>query len=110
MGRVRVVGAEYNSPLEVREVVPASAEGVVFGFSQAQTELTALNRSVKRPVVPLVRQGAMPGTMDVDLTVDDSSPWRASVGLNNGYSAERSCARLPRWATTTSGSWVIALQ
>jgi hemolysin activation/secretion protein len=26
--------------------------------------------------------------MDVDLKVDDSSPWRASVGLNNDYSAD----------------------
>ncbi|MGY2486560.1 ShlB/FhaC/HecB family hemolysin secretion/activation protein [Cupriavidus sp. CP313] len=88
VGRVRVVGAEYNSPLEVREQVPALAEGVVPDFTQAQTELTALNRSAKRQVVPLVRQGAMPGTMDVDLKVDDSSPWRASVGLNNDYSAD----------------------
>ncbi|WP_439668915.1 Membrane protein [Cupriavidus necator] len=88
VGRVRVVGAEYNSPLEVREQVPALAEGVVPDFTQAQTELTALNRSAKRQVVPLVRQGAMPGTMDVDLKVDDSSPWRASAGLNNDYSAD----------------------
>ncbi|MFS8977548.1 ShlB/FhaC/HecB family hemolysin secretion/activation protein [Cupriavidus necator] len=88
VGRVRVVGAEYNSPLEVREQVPALKEGGVPDFTQAQTELTALNRSAKRQVVPLVRQGAMPGTMDVDLKVDDSSPWRASVGLNNDYSAD----------------------
>lgn len=88
VGRVRVVGAEYNSPLEVREQVPALKEGVVPDFTQAQTELTALNRTAKRQVVPLVRQGAMPGTMDVDLKVDDSSPWRASVGLNNDYSAD----------------------
>ncbi|EON21535.1 hemolysin activation/secretion protein [Cupriavidus sp. GA3-3] len=88
MGRVRVVGAEYNSPREVREQVPALAEGVVPDFTQAQTELTALNRSAKRQVVALVWQGAMPGTMVVDLKVDDSSPWRASVGLNNDYSAD----------------------
>lgn len=88
VGRVRVVGAEYNSPVDVRDQVPALKEGGVPDFNKAQAELTALNRSPKRQVMPLVRQGAMPGTMDVDLKVDDSSPWRASAGLNNDYSAD----------------------
>lgn len=88
VGRVRVVGAEYNSPLDVREQVPALKEGSVPNFTQAQAELTALNRGPKRQVMPLVRQGSLPGTMDVDLKVDDSSPWRASAGLNNDYSAD----------------------
>lgn len=88
VGRVRVVGAQYNSPLEVRDQVPALKEGQVPDFNQAQAELTALNRSAKRQVMPLVKQGALPGTMDVDLKVDDSSPWRASAGLNNDYSAD----------------------
>lgn len=88
VGRVRVVGAEYNSPLDVRDQVPALKEGGVPNFNAAQSELTALNRGPKRQVMPLVRQGSMPGTMDVDLKVEDSSPWRASVGLNNDYSAD----------------------
>lgn len=88
VGRVRVVGAQYNSPLDVRQQVPALAEGQVPDFTQAQAELTALNRSPKRQVMPLVRQGSLPNTMDVDLKVDDSSPWRANLGLNNDYSAD----------------------
>ncbi|GAA4322162.1 ShlB/FhaC/HecB family hemolysin secretion/activation protein [Pigmentiphaga soli] len=88
VGRVRVVGAQYNSPSEIREQVPALKEGEVPDFNQAQSELTALNRSPKRQVMPLVRQGQLPGTMDVDLKVDDSTPWRASVGLNNDYSPD----------------------
>ncbi|MDA7414999.1 ShlB/FhaC/HecB family hemolysin secretion/activation protein [Xenophilus arseniciresistens] len=88
VGRVRVVGAEYNSPVEVRDQVPALAEGKVPDFTQAQAELTALNRGGRRQVMPLVRQGAMPGTMDVDLKVEDKNPWRASIGLNNDYSAD----------------------
>ncbi|PMQ08478.1 ShlB/FhaC/HecB family hemolysin secretion/activation protein [Janthinobacterium sp. AD80] len=88
VGRLRVVGAQYNSPLDVRQQVPALTEGSVPDFTQAQVELTSLNRGPKRQVMPLVRQGALPGTMDVDLKVEDSSPWRASVGLNNDYSAD----------------------
>lgn len=88
VGRVRVVGAEYNSPLDVRDQVPALKEGGVPNFNKAQSELAALNRGPKRQVMPLVRQGSMPGTMDVDLKVEDQSPWRASIGLNNDYSAD----------------------
>jgi hemolysin activation/secretion protein len=88
VGRVRVVGAQYSSPLDVREQVPALKEGGVPDFNAAQAELTALNRGPKRQVMPLVRQGSLPGTMDVDLKVDDSNPWRASVGINNDYSAD----------------------
>lgn len=88
VGRLRVIGAQYNSPLDVRQQVPALTEGTVPDFTQAQVELTALNRGPKRQVMPLVKQGSLPGTMDVDLKVDDSSPWRASVGLNNDYSAD----------------------
>lgn len=88
VGRVRVVGAQYNSPLAVRDQVPALQEGSVPDFNQAQVELTQLNRTGKRQVMPLVKQGALPGTMDVDLKVEDQSPWRASVGLNNDYSAD----------------------
>lgn len=88
VGRVRVVGSEYTSPVDIRDQVPALKEGQVPDFNQAQVELTALNRGPKRQVMPLVKQGAMPGTMDVDLKVEDESPWRASVGLNNDYSAD----------------------
>ncbi|WP_156226300.1 ShlB/FhaC/HecB family hemolysin secretion/activation protein [Herbaspirillum chlorophenolicum] len=94
VGRVRVVGAQYNSPLEVREQVPSLKEGAVPDFTRAQAELTALNRGAKRQVVPLVKQGSIPGTMDVDLKVDDSSPWRASVGVNNDYSADTKPLRM----------------
>lgn len=94
VGRVRVVGAEYHSPVEVRNQVPALAEGAVPDFNQAQAELAALNRGGQRQVMPLVRQGALPGTMDVDLKVEDSDPWRASLGLNNDHSADTEKLRL----------------
>jgi hemolysin activation/secretion protein len=94
VGRVRVVGSEYNSPVAVREQVPAMREGAVPDFNQAQRELSALNRTSNRQVMPLVRQGALPGTMDVDLKVEDSSPWHASVGVNNDKSANTKDLRL----------------
>lgn len=88
VGRVRVVGAQHYSPLAIRDEVPALKEGEVPNFNQAQAELTGLNKSASRQVVPLVKEGRMPGTMDVDLKVEDKSPWHASLGLNNDYSAD----------------------
>jgi hypothetical protein len=73
---------------------PRFAGGVVPDFSQAQQELTALNRTGRRQVMPVVRQGSLPGTMDVDLKVEDNSPWRASAGLNNDRSADTKDMRL----------------
>lgn len=88
VGRVRVVGAEYQSPLAVRDRVPSLKEGQVPDFNRAQAELGELSRTAKRQVVPLVKQGALPGTMDVDLKVEDQSPWRFSASLNNDHSAD----------------------
>jgi len=88
VGRVRVVGAKHYSPLAIRDEVPALQEGEVPNFNQAQAELTNLNKGASRQVVPLVKEGRIPGTMDVDLKVEDKNPWHASLGLNNDYSAD----------------------
>lgn len=88
VGRVRVSEARYTSPLEIRNAVPALAEGSVPDFDLVQQQLTALSSTGKRQVVPVVRAGVLPGTMDVDLNVADQSPWHGSVSLNNDYSAD----------------------
>jgi len=88
VGRVRVIGAEYHSPLKIRQDVPALKEGAVPNFELVQEGLTRVNRTGKRQVMPVVKEGAVPGTMDVDLTVEDQSPWSGSLTLNNDYSAD----------------------
>lgn len=93
VGRVRVVGAKYHSPLEIRDQVPALREGEVPNFRLAQAQLGDLNRGPDRQVIPTVKAGQVPGTMDVDLQVDDKNPWSASFGLNNDYSADTSNLR-----------------
>jgi hemolysin activation/secretion protein len=94
IGQLRVVGAKHDSPERIREQVPSLAEGQVPDFNAAQTELSALNRSGRRQVMPIVKEGATAGTMDVDLQVDDRSPWRASAALNNDHSADTEDLRL----------------
>ncbi|HIE5355176.1 TPA: ShlB/FhaC/HecB family hemolysin secretion/activation protein [Stenotrophomonas maltophilia] len=94
IGELRVVGAAPASAARIRARVPALAEGQVPDFDRAQQELTALNEGGRRQVMPLVREGKTPGTMDVDLQVEEKSPWRASAALNNDRSADTEKLRL----------------
>lgn len=88
VGRVRVVGAKHSSPLAIRDEVPALTEGKVPDFDQVQEELTELGRTGQRQVMPMISEGQIPGTMDVELTVEDKNPWSGSLTLNNDYSAD----------------------
>ncbi|MEB1527581.1 ShlB/FhaC/HecB family hemolysin secretion/activation protein [Xanthomonas sp. WHRI 7945] len=88
IGQVSVSGAEHNDSDALRERVPALRAGSVPDFDLAQEQLAALNRTAKRQVVPLVKQGKADGTMDVDLKVQDKSPWRFGATLNNDHSAD----------------------
>lgn len=92
VGRLRVQGAQYHSPLAIRDAVPALAEGQVPDFDQAQSQLAELNRG-SRQVMPLVREGTVPGTLDVDLRVEDKIPWNGSLAFNNDYSADTTKTR-----------------
>lgn len=93
VGRVRVTGAKYHSPLAVRNDVPALAQGEVPNFNQVQQQLTDINRDGTRQVTPLVKEGQVPGTMDVDLSVEDKNPWSGSLTVNNDYSADTKTLR-----------------
>lgn len=93
VGRLRVEGAKYYSPQNVRDAVPALAEGKVPDFTQAQQQLSDLNRSADRQVIPVLKQGAMPQTVDVDLKVDDHNPLHGTLDVNNDNSPGTSSLR-----------------
>ncbi|AJY44049.1 ShlB/FhaC/HecB family hemolysin secretion/activation protein [Burkholderia humptydooensis] len=93
VGRLRVDGAKYHSPQHIRDAVPALAEGAVPDFSQAQQQLTELNRSADRQVIPVLKPGTMPQTVDVDLKVDDHRPLHGTLELNNDNSPGTSTLR-----------------
>ncbi|HAI46817.1 MAG TPA: hypothetical protein DCM50_08990, partial [Stenotrophomonas sp.] len=88
VGQVNVVGARHNDPERLRARVPALQSGQVPDFEVAQQQLTELNRGGKRQVVPLVKPGAAEGTMDVELKVEDKTPWRVSASVNNDHSVD----------------------
>lgn len=98
--RLRVVDARYFLPSDIKAGVPELAEGKVPNFQDMQTELTALNRSPDRRITPVLRPGKTPGTVEVDLKVQDELPMHGNVELNDRYSQDTSRTRLSanlRW-------------
>ncbi len=85
VGRLRVVGSRYFSPQAIRREAAAFQEGQVPDIAKAQKEMVELNRLPDRRVTPLLRAGVTPGTVDVDLKVNDSFPLHGSVELGNDH-------------------------
>jgi hemolysin activation/secretion protein len=92
--RVRVTGSRYYSLGKIKERVPSLAQGNVPRFPEVQKELALLNRTPDRRVAPVLKPGKTPGTVDVDLKVDDTLPLHGDVELNNRYSQNTKPLRL----------------
>lgn len=88
VGRLRVRGSEYHLPSKIKENAPSLAEGTVPDFAKVQEDIVALNSWADRKVTPSVQPGIVPGTIDVDLIVEDSLPMHGSIELNNRYSPD----------------------
>lgn len=94
VGRLRVNGATYFSPAEIKRDAPSLAEGTVPNFKAVTRDLIALNRLSDRRITPALTPGREPGTVDVDLNVEDKPPLHGSLELNNRYSADTTHLRL----------------
>ncbi|MEI6225014.1 MAG: POTRA domain-containing protein [Deltaproteobacteria bacterium] len=87
VGQLRVRGATYFLPSEVKKHAPSVAEGKVPNVNDLVRDIVVLNQFPDRRVAPAVRAGVEPGTVDVDLNVQDTLPLHGSLELNNRYSA-----------------------
>jgi len=94
VGRLRVNGARYFSPDQIKAQAPALAEGKVVDFNQVTKDIVALNQLPDRTVTPVLRAGLAPGTVDIDLNVKDTLPVHGSLELNNRYSPDTTDLRL----------------
>lgn len=94
VARLRVTGARWFSPSRIKAEVPSIAEGSVPDFNQVSREMLAVNRLADRRVTPELRPGVEPGTVDIDLKVEDHIPLHGSFELNNRYSADTTPLRL----------------
>lgn len=94
VGRLRLNGARYFLPSRIKSDVPSLAQGNVPNMGRATKEIVALNRLADRRVTPELRPGVVPGTVDIDLNVEDKLPLHGSLELNNRYSTNTSQLRL----------------
>ncbi len=94
VGRLRVRGSRYFSLKNIKDGVPSLAEGTVPNFNEVARDIVALNQLADRRVVPELRPGVEPGTVDIDLKVEDTFPLHGSLELNNRYSANTTPLRL----------------
>jgi hemolysin activation/secretion protein len=92
--RLRVTGSRYFSPEQIKREAPSLQEGASPNFTQVTHDLIALNQLSDRRVTPTLSAGTIPGTVDVDLNVKDSSPLHGSLEINNRYSASTTPLRL----------------
>lgn len=83
VGRLRVRGARYYSPGMIAATLPSAAEGTVPQFADVGAELAKVNAAPGLVVTPALKPGRTPGTLDIDLDVQDRSPLVASIDVNN---------------------------
>lgn len=85
IGQVLVEGSKR--PDAIRAQAPSLTPGQTPNLPEFQRDVVALNQNPSRRVTPELRAGVAPGTLDVVLTVDESSPFHASAEFNNFRSA-----------------------
>lgn len=92
--RVEVTGAHYFSGREVRRAVPAATPNTVPNLPTLQREITELNaQTPDRAVVPVLKAGPAPGTVDLALKENDKLPLHGSIELNNQATPDTSSLR-----------------
>lgn len=86
VGRLRVKGSRYFDLKNIKDNAPSLKEGTLPNFQDVTKDIVALNRWADRRITPALRAGVAPGTVDVDLNVEDTYPLHGSVELNNKQS------------------------
>lgn len=102
VGRVRVTDSHYHSLAIARGQVPSLREGQPVDFKALQSDIASANRFPDRTISPEFKPGQVPGTLDVDLKVDDQRPLHASLELSNDASPQTRPLRLTATARYTN--------
>lgn len=93
VGRLRVKGSRYFDLANIKSSAPSLKEGNLPNFQAVTKDIVALNRWPDRRVTPALRAGVTPGTIDVDLNVEDTFPLHGSAEINNRQSPSTTALR-----------------
>jgi hemolysin activation/secretion protein len=94
IGKLTISGGTRTGDDWVRDRAPSLREGNVPNFKDVQNDVVALNQSADRKVTPEVKAGVAPGTVDVNLAVEDHLPLHGTLELNNDSSPETTDLRV----------------
>jgi len=94
VGRLRVKNSRYFDTDRIKGRASSLKEGAVPNFTDVTKDIVALNQWPDRRVTPALRAGVTPGTVDVDLNVEDTAPIHASSEVNNRQSPNTTALRL----------------
>lgn len=86
VGKLRVHNARWYLPNSIARRAKSLQPGMVPNFNDVQRDIVALNKSGDLRVTPELKPGGEPGTVDIDLNVEDKFPLHGSLELNNRYS------------------------
>ena len=93
--RVRIIGSRYFSLQTIREQFPSLASGNSLNFKALQADVkksNQLNKDLK--VVPALKAGPVPGTVDVDLNVADELPMHGGFEITNYHTSSTTPTRI----------------
>ncbi|MHC1743841.1 MAG: ShlB/FhaC/HecB family hemolysin secretion/activation protein [Syntrophobacteraceae bacterium] len=94
VGNVKITGNRYFKSERIRKRVPSLAPGEIIWVPRLQEELTRANGGTDVKITPSMAPGEEPGTVDVELAVEDHFPLHASLELSNRKSPNTSDLRL----------------
>ena len=93
--RLKVTGSRYFSLGKIKAGVPALAQGKALNINEVQDQLGKLaGESADRKITPVMRAGKTPGTVEVELAVEDELPLHGSLEMNGKNSANTTRLRL----------------
>jgi len=87
LGQVNIQneGVHWFSDETVRELTPSLYPGAMLRREDLEKDMTAANANPDLKVRPVLKSGAEPGTVDLDLVVDDQIPLHGTVTLSNDH-------------------------
>ena len=90
IGRVKISGNRYFTSDKMMRDLQSFNPGEMLYLPKVQQEIGRLNRNQDFKVEPVMTPGSEPGTIDVDLKVDDRFPLHGSLELNdkNSYGTD----------------------
>ncbi len=93
VGQIHVKGSRYFDVDKIKSISPYQ-KGTLPNFKDTTKDSRTLNQIADRRISPTFRAGVAPGTVDVDLNVEDTYPLHGSLELNNSFSPSTSSLRM----------------